>query len=191
MLFEKRECNPYYVNGKELSKIIFYDESGVVFKTHNGWFGDGDNRIGNLELDGTVINKRKVDYNLKVPYLIKDNDIYDPRHILYYPFFEDDWDIEQYELITNFKKEHHDKFSYKKCGIVQDYIQFKEVIRPLKDIDALLKDIEEKADKYRREMYRRDGNRLNIQLMDIIMLANSAKSINDDYMRYENESCDE
>ena len=56
--------NPFFIEDRQIKKIRFFNESGVVFSTRSGWFGCNNNFIGGLDIPETI-SKRKIDFSIK------------------------------------------------------------------------------------------------------------------------------
>lgn len=56
--------NPFFVDDRQIKKIHFYNESGVIFSTRSGWFGNNNKYKNGLEVP-EILSKRKIDFNLK------------------------------------------------------------------------------------------------------------------------------
>lgn len=80
--------NPFSVdvNGKSyvIDDIRVFDGSGVIASTGRGWFGN-NNRLDALEIDCECVRKMKCDYSLKTAFIVKTNDSYESRYVLYIP----------------------------------------------------------------------------------------------------------
>lgn len=160
MKLVKNMVNPYSVNGKELSNIIFFNPEGEVFKTNRGWFGDR-NDIGTLEMNGEVINKRKIDYKSKKPFLIRDkSDSYEKVYILYYPYREEEWTKTYSWTIKGFMIETHYEYKSNLYPIVQDVIEDKHEVSNLKIINDCMRKIEFKTLHLRQGMYKRNKDEI-------------------------------
>ena len=49
--------NPFILNGRQVTNIIFYNDEGIMFETHRGWFGNGNNVFRTLNV-GDVKTRR-------------------------------------------------------------------------------------------------------------------------------------
>ena len=56
--------NPFFIEDRQIKKIHFFNESGVVFSTRSGWFGNNNNFRCGLDIPETI-NKRKIDFSIK------------------------------------------------------------------------------------------------------------------------------
>lgn len=56
--------NPFFVEDRQLKKIVFYNDSGVVFETRSGWFGSNNNFRGGFNIPDAVL-RRKIDFTRK------------------------------------------------------------------------------------------------------------------------------
>ena len=65
--------NPYYINGKQVHNIHFYDDTGIVASVGAGWIGtNGSNRTNIKELDQLEFNRAlKLDLTKKRHFFIK------------------------------------------------------------------------------------------------------------------------
>lgn len=55
--------NPFFCNGRQVNNIIFYNDEGIMFETHHGWFGTGDNKIDSFDLVDEVKVRRATALN--------------------------------------------------------------------------------------------------------------------------------
>ena len=83
--------NPYYIVIKDkayyLDNIYVFDETGVLARNSNGWFGS-NNRNPDYEVDVECVRKTKIDFNCKTAFVVKDADddwLYKSRYALYLP----------------------------------------------------------------------------------------------------------
>lgn len=56
--------NPFFIEDRQIKKIHFFNESGVVLSTRSGWFGSTNNFRGGLDIPETI-SKRKIDFSIK------------------------------------------------------------------------------------------------------------------------------
>lgn len=81
-----RKTNPwynhYFLDGKEINKILLFDPNGVVgtFK----WFGS-NNDFPELQIPAELKNKRKVDFNANYSFITKSEERYEKGFYLYVP----------------------------------------------------------------------------------------------------------
>lgn len=72
--------NTLSVNNYRLSKIVFFNENGIITKINCGYFDDNKER----EFNGTCVRKLKEDFKYKDNFVIKDFDTsLEKRYILY------------------------------------------------------------------------------------------------------------
>lgn len=55
--------NPFFIDGRQIKRIHFFNKQGVIFSTRSGWFGNNNNFRGGLVIPETV-QKRKIDFSL-------------------------------------------------------------------------------------------------------------------------------
>lgn len=56
--------NPFFVEDRQIKKIVFYNDSGVVFETRSGWFGNNNNFRDGFNIPDATL-RRKVDFTRK------------------------------------------------------------------------------------------------------------------------------
>lgn len=150
--------NPFFVDGAQLKNILFYDESGVVLQTGNGWFNtryssggiDHNNALGNIDFPGTLVSKRKPDFKLGQPFTIPvPPESYERREkgerkvALYLPFVEADWTVDHnvqydYETMTVY----YDRYTHKDGYIIDKNTgkaEKTEVVSYLTDMEKFVK----------------------------------------------------
>lgn len=159
MLLVKRGTfyNPFFIGEFELKDIVFYNEGGVVLKTHRGWLSHGNNDMERYHVEGELIVKRRVNYTINKPYLLQ---VKREHHLdegkfahLYLPFKPEDWEVKEViakGFLRNSVSEeykHKDGFVISKFikGILnKDNIEFYENVKELvelvgcKRIDSIL-----------------------------------------------------
>ena len=50
--------NPFIMNDRQITNIIFYNDEGILFETHRGWFGYGNNVFKSFDLVDEVKVRR-------------------------------------------------------------------------------------------------------------------------------------
>lgn len=50
--------NPFIMNDRQITNIIFYNDEGILFETHRGWFGYGNNAFKSFDLVDEVKVRR-------------------------------------------------------------------------------------------------------------------------------------
>lgn len=63
VLKRKAYWNPFFCEGREVNNIIFYNDEGIMFETHRGWFGDGNNVFDSFDLVDEVKVRRATALN--------------------------------------------------------------------------------------------------------------------------------
>ena len=66
---EREKClNPFFFDGKTVSDIIFYNDSGIIVSVGRGWFGSNNNLDG-LDVP-EIVSKRKIDITKKLNFVV-------------------------------------------------------------------------------------------------------------------------
>lgn len=50
--------NPFFMNDRQITNIIFYNDEGILFETHHGWFGNNNNVFKSFDLVDEVKVRR-------------------------------------------------------------------------------------------------------------------------------------
>ena len=50
--------NPFFMNDRQITNIIFYNDEGILFETHHGWFGNSNNVFKSFDLVDEVKVRR-------------------------------------------------------------------------------------------------------------------------------------
>ena len=67
-LEREKYLNPFFFDGKTVSDIIFYNESGIIVSVGRGWFGSNNNFDG-LDVP-EIVSKRKIDLTKKLNFVV-------------------------------------------------------------------------------------------------------------------------
>lgn len=66
--------NPNFFNGKKIENVYIFNNNGILFESCTRWFGFGSNNdYKETILDFEVKNKRKIDFNFKGSFFVKDS----------------------------------------------------------------------------------------------------------------------
>lgn len=144
--------NPFFIDGREIKRIIFYNDSGIVLKTRSGWFGYNNNFRGGLDIPETI-SKRKVDLSIKKCFYVPVAPEYYERNkkcaeLYLYIDGESIKLIDKTESQECFNKVdiwHYENFTFEICGhvIVENLVVKIERNEFGQKVDAIQKELEE------------------------------------------------
>lgn len=157
---ETTDCfNPFFIDGRQIKRIHFFNKSGVIFSTRSGWFGNNNNFRGGLVIPETV-QKRKIDFSLcksffvSVPAEYYEKGLYADLYL-----FVDGESVnitdttESAVKMTDCEIWHYKNFTFDICGKtitenLLDYIEKTPFGEQVEELQKELEEIQVKLDRY-------------------------------------------
>lgn len=70
--------NPFFIDGRQIKRIHFFDKNGIIFSTCSGWFGSNNLFRHGLEIPPAVY-KRKIDFSICQSFFVSASEEYAQR----------------------------------------------------------------------------------------------------------------
>ena len=64
--------NPYFVNGKQISRIVFFADNEIKVSLNSGWFDHNNNDHPSVDLPFKITRKNKIDLTVNHGFTMKD-----------------------------------------------------------------------------------------------------------------------